>query len=68
MSHIGIVEFAQEITVTLTKVLASLVQILLALVGQMSPSIWVEGLVDVRISRVGVSRGSMAMSEDLEKL
>lgn len=63
MDMVGLVQVAEEVVVTLAKVFSALKQVLLALVGQMSPSVWVEGLVDVDIGGIGVSRGPVSVTE-----
>lgn len=63
MNMIRHVCIAQETVVTTPKIFSRLVQVLLASIGQMTPSVWEEGLVDVGIEGVRISWSPGAMAE-----
>lgn len=63
MSDVRVVQRAQEVIVARPKVFASLEEIFLALVRQMTPAVGVEGLVLVRVILVRVSWSAVAVTE-----
>lgn len=63
VSDVRVVQRAQEVIVARPKVFASLEEIFLALVRQMTPAVGVEGLVLVRVILVRVSWSAVAVTE-----